>query len=692
MSAGAIGRVTAALSSVYNENSVALANLNFDFTLFKLEAPREFSGIGSTMSLWRRENAESGPQHRTARKLGALFHGLLPPIPELLRMYGRRVSEIAQSEKVNAKSSKANNMFATHIGADSTSIWAAVTSGEGAVSVHLLACMLARVWTDSQATAIWVEIVAKRKRQILEESETAAYASKYDAAVLAAQQDFTRAELSEWDNSARSWLQCGDLAMAWQHKHMTNVLDGAKLPVSNIQGLYENVMKAWTDALKAMNNLIGGTPQKVQNGAILLALSAWHLYPNLYILGASSPEIRQNDPLIGPLGVLTVGMETALNSESTSSSVRWSLPLAYMSYYGNPQMVSQSVGHDNTRITMDQFAFILLGCMISKWTDFATDTIKVIECIAKLARLLRSWDQPIGGIGPPPVMQALLGKTSWLGQLLIAAEEYESIADAVERSTATKLINLGRRRSDFMKTDRLPPLFGLCQFEYLFPMMDSPEERIACLRKIALDDKLSPDQFVIRYRYRHSKFKVYEFATIRPLEKPNKPNISFLKRSNVLYGKNLRWMTIHAGSSRSPCKCKGSCLSPKEDDDERRTGREFVKAKAQVPCPCTESETKCCTLQCHDWRKMNHDRCSALHCWLLPQRLTAIASLGEYCYPAICVDSISDPRNGKIDFGAGKDFDASLCEMYKGECKFYERNPDNDHLCRSSQTRDQIVC
>jgi hypothetical protein len=48
--AGTIGRITAALSSIHNENSLSLANLNFDFTLVKLEAPVEYQPLGTTIS------------------------------------------------------------------------------------------------------------------------------------------------------------------------------------------------------------------------------------------------------------------------------------------------------------------------------------------------------------------------------------------------------------------------------------------------------------------------------------------------------------------------------------------------------------------------------------------------------------------------------------------------------------------
>jgi len=57
-------------------------------------------------------------------------------------------------------------MFANHIGANSTSLWAAVTSGNGTIGFHLLACVLARIWTGLQAISNWDELVAKGKEEI----------------------------------------------------------------------------------------------------------------------------------------------------------------------------------------------------------------------------------------------------------------------------------------------------------------------------------------------------------------------------------------------------------------------------------------------------------------------------------------------------------------------------------------------
>lgn len=95
-----IGRITASGVSATNENTFSLININTDFSLLKVEAPVEYHGLGAALSTRRRENAEQGPLHRTARKLGALFEQILPPIKTLAEAYGKRVSEISASEKL----------------------------------------------------------------------------------------------------------------------------------------------------------------------------------------------------------------------------------------------------------------------------------------------------------------------------------------------------------------------------------------------------------------------------------------------------------------------------------------------------------------------------------------------------------------------------------------------------------------
>ena len=100
-----IGRITASGVSASNENTFSLISINADFSLLKVEAPVEYHGLGAALSTRRRENAEQGPLHRTARKLGALFEQILPPIKTLAEAYGKRVSEISSSEKLKRTAS-----------------------------------------------------------------------------------------------------------------------------------------------------------------------------------------------------------------------------------------------------------------------------------------------------------------------------------------------------------------------------------------------------------------------------------------------------------------------------------------------------------------------------------------------------------------------------------------------------------
>ena len=154
-----LGKFTASVLSGTQETTVTLAALNFDFALFKTEAPKEYKALGSALSPYRREVAEDGDIHTTARKLRALFEQVLPPTPSLYKAYDVRASEIASSSLKDSKSRGASGAFAVNQGVDGGSIWAAATSGAGAVAIHLLACMLAKSWSSSEATSIWEEIV-----------------------------------------------------------------------------------------------------------------------------------------------------------------------------------------------------------------------------------------------------------------------------------------------------------------------------------------------------------------------------------------------------------------------------------------------------------------------------------------------------------------------------------------------------
>jgi hypothetical protein len=136
--------------SATNENYAALANVKFDFSHVKMEAPIEFNGIASALSPRRRVEAEEGPSHKTARRLGALFEDIVPSTPKLISAFGLRMSEIMNTSRVNAIGTGQHGPFEPYVGADGTTLWAAATSGISALVAYLLSCLLARAWDARQ--------------------------------------------------------------------------------------------------------------------------------------------------------------------------------------------------------------------------------------------------------------------------------------------------------------------------------------------------------------------------------------------------------------------------------------------------------------------------------------------------------------------------------------------------------------
>ena len=164
------GQLAATVFSGTIDARFALASLNFDFSLYKHEAPKEYAEIGPSLSNAHRAEAESGRAHVTARKLGALFELQVPSTPELVKTYGMRASEFLIYPNFSADSGD-HGIFARQAGIDATSIWAAATSGYAGIKIHLLACMLAWLWTGTEAVSIWEEIVHARKRRIMSKFE-----------------------------------------------------------------------------------------------------------------------------------------------------------------------------------------------------------------------------------------------------------------------------------------------------------------------------------------------------------------------------------------------------------------------------------------------------------------------------------------------------------------------------------------
>ncbi|UKZ62789.1 uncharacterized protein TrAtP1_004021 [Trichoderma atroviride] len=484
----------ASIFSARNENSFSLANASVDFALVRVEVPKQFEGLGNALSQHRRQNAESGSQHRIARRLGALFEQIIPNIEILTAAYGERASEIATSPLFDLKNVD-HGPFSGHVGVDGTSIYAAVSSGPSIIALHLLACMLARMFSNVEATAIWMQLVDGRLKDLERASETSQIQGL--AALYAAEQgrQILRDDLASWDASARAWLQTANEVKKREDTQL-------KLIVKNIPSIhssgttYSNVVENWILAMKTAQDLIQGVPQDVTNGSVILGLMSWHIYPDLNVFSPNR-DVKFNDRLVKPGGVITLGLEA---KEKNCSGVSWSVSLSHLRFYGDPVVIEKRFEEDSDRITVEELRYITFGCVLGSWAQPASIYIEeAAECFSALGEAIgycsnstddKSYDIALG----------------WITPLIDTANSFLSAVEK-ERETALYFIEFGRRRGRNFLDDKfrdIVPMFGLLNPYLLFRL--SPdffgqchdiEGSISVLRRLAQNINLRSDDCII---------------------------------------------------------------------------------------------------------------------------------------------------------------------------------------------------
>lgn len=499
------GRMTAALASATNELTVAAANFNFDFSVMKFEAPSEFHPLGRGLSDQRREDAENGIPHVTAQKLGALFKDIPPATPNLVRAYGKRVSEISQLPTTTSLSQHTpSSVFAGHAGPDGTSIWAAATSGPGALPIQLLTCMLARLWNGPEATSVWVELVKERKLEIERRCEGGE--SLDFGMLMATRQTISRAQLAEWDASARAWLRTADEAKKIEQTRLILIIDKLNIPVNHDMRVYSSVIEAWKTALKSLECMVLGMPQSLhEHGAILLGLSAWHLYPDLLILSGleQAEEVNMKDLLIPKGGVLTIGLQREIQGDA--KGIYWSLSLAHLRYYGKPILSERNFARDSSRISFEQLLQVAMGSLSVCWERENCGPLDIAKFFTAIGDLL---DRTSEVEGPKGREQAVCAEFRRLGpnwlQTLITTAGTITDASGLERDTILRLLNVGSKYGkNFLlgddRTGYLDTVFGLCDISTLFQLLKGCEPRIRILRQLATRYGFNHGDTIIRY-------------------------------------------------------------------------------------------------------------------------------------------------------------------------------------------------
>lgn len=477
-----LGKLQAALASATNEVTVAAANINFDFALVKLEAPAEYQPLGGILSSVRKKNAETGPVHVTARRLGALFDGVCPQAPNLVRAYGHRVSEIsAQATKTSGKHT--SWIFPEHTGIDGTSIWAAATSSNASVHAHLLACMLARFWNEAEAISVWVEIVEERRREIAAQFEQGR-AVPFASTAAATQQEISREQIANWDASARAWLRTADAVKDKQQMQLLLIIRNLSLPVNDETTPYQSVKKAWVNAVETMEKIIVGGSFDVRDGAILVALSAWHLYPNMIVYGGpnSIQDVDMGDDLIYTGGVLNLGLSGG--SKRLDGGVHWSLPLRHFKYYGSAVKRTRQLELDGARLSFSDLLMANLGALLESWGVPQSDTVSTFRMLLILMSSLPNHDD----------------NDTYDEQFDLKHCIVKPIKKYFENERhGDLLLSLGRRRHQKFALYNSFSYFGLLDLNTLLKVLKGPEERIELLRRITKRYDPPPLEVLIVY-------------------------------------------------------------------------------------------------------------------------------------------------------------------------------------------------
>ncbi|KAI1380190.1 hypothetical protein F4677DRAFT_462990 [Hypoxylon crocopeplum] len=438
------GKIQNSVASFSNENTAALINVNIDFSLFRCQPLAEFLAVGSALSVQRKEEAESGQTHKTACTLGFLFHEKLPDTSSLFKAYGLRASEIISRSDINPQGTTGDGPFKDYIGANGTSIWAAATSGEASIAVHLLACMLARAFDAKSATSIWVEIVRERRLEIedLVRNNKVIHPNSY----VASKQDITRAELAAWDVCGRAWLRRADEFKAKERRQFALIVENINVPYTAPGSTYSKVLTTWTNSMRVLDNLLNNISQEASDRAILLAISSWHLFPNLLIFQNQATKVDCHDLLFPASGILTLGLE--FKSHKLEEPIRWSLALSHLRYYGDPVRVRSN--EDISRVTMPQLWLVALGSILRSWGTTNSEIPQVICWFRDLGDLLASTP---GGDCP---------ELSWIVAFSEAARYYLALENG-EEVHGLSLVKYGWRRATqfFGQNLRCYPFFML---------------------------------------------------------------------------------------------------------------------------------------------------------------------------------------------------------------------------------------
>lgn len=375
------------------------------------------------------------------------------------------------------------------------------------------------------------------------------------------------------------------------------IINNLQLPVSNNMGVYQSVIESAKFALLSMENLLNGVAQRVQNGAFLLGLSTWHIYPDMVVHGSTTKSIKQDDSLIPEGSVITLGLQ---DDAEFNQGIYWSLPLAHLHFYGDPVQSSRSTAYDASRVSVHHLVYVALGALFNGWFYTSRDTPRGLQWLHDLFEFFDRAKLKIPDRTTEHArLQRLTDQPGWLGMLMRTAVAISQPSES-ERAKANKLIATGFRRYKEMlgkSRSRKLPYFGLLNPQILIPILKTDEDRISLLRKYATKQGLTGISHIIRYnrtsskkgnlRFFHKVEKVstIEFATVDPLPSQNTSPLSRRSPSNLeqkVY-RHKRWIALNWDHDAED-----------QRDATERGLLKRLKSKKYAVCRCQDG----CSSQC----------------------------------------------------------------------------------------------
>ena len=504
---------------------------------------------------------------------------------------------------------------------------------------------MARTLSPAEATSLLVELVEERKEEIratCDESQIRGVADR-----MASQQTITRTELASWDASARSWIISADEVKRYEQIQLKLITKNVGLSVNSSSNTYRNVIEAWTTAMTLLDKLINGMPQSISKGAVLLGLSAWHIFPDLNVVGTTTANILFRDTVVAPGGIITIGLQSI--HENDDNGMRWSLDLSYLRHYGDPVSISVSSTADGSRVTADELHLVAFGSVLEAWGPFGDDPHIVARTILELWNLIQQRTRNNKRKRKQELATKPLDlRAQWLSPLVNAANLLLNAPEGTSLQNVLMLINLGRRRGrGFLahEQDMPQPLFGLCNPSLLDLFsneltLSSQARAIAILRDHAARLGLNGDECIIRYSDAsgHDGEGLLGYATAIPQIAEEQPPTKVRSRSRMSDEVHKRWLELSEPSARGHgCSCAEACHGSTSHEDSRPhsdlSGYINLTHKIAEGCPCRQSG-RSCTIACHHNYSLPSYDCGNLndvhHCagkgdeeiyWIAPLKL-----------------------------------------------------------------------